>query len=181
MREAPIAGEAGRRVDDPAPAGQRSGRILLVEDEPGLRDIAQRVLARAGFDVTPAAGPDEAILAAEAMTESIDLLVTDVVMPGMRGPELAIRLRSSRPGLPVLLVSGYAEEIVEGQRDDSLPFLAKPFSAESLLAAVDGALSPSGRLDGGRDSAPGDGDAAERAGSTAVMVRSGPRSKRMAR
>jgi DNA-binding NtrC family response regulator len=58
----------------------------------------------------------------------------------MRGPELAKRLRSTRPGLKVLLVSGYAEEIVESGRTDSLPFLAKPFSAESLLAAVDAAM-----------------------------------------
>ena len=141
MREAPAPGEAGATVGQ-VPAGRRSGRILLVEDEPGLRDIAQRVLARAGFDVTTAAGPDEAILAAESMTEPIDLLLSDVVMPGMRGPELAIRLRRTRPGLRVLLVSGYAEEIVEGGRDDSVPFLAKPFSAESLLSAVDAALGP---------------------------------------
>ena len=141
MREAPAVGE-GAVPAGPVQAGRRTGRILLVEDEPGLRDIAQRVLARAGFEVTTAAGPDEAILAAESMTEHIDLLLSDVVMPGMRGPELAIRLRRSRPGLRVLLVSGYAEEIVEGGRDDSVPFLAKPFSAESLLTAVDGALGP---------------------------------------
>jgi len=141
MREEPALGESGARQIGPVQAGQRSGRILLVEDEPGLRDIAQRVLARAGFEVTAAAGPDEAILAAESMTEHIDLLLSDVVMPGMRGPELAIRLSRSRPGLRVLLVSGYAEEIVEGGRDDLVPFLAKPFSAESLLSAVDAALN----------------------------------------
>jgi signal transduction histidine kinase/CheY-like chemotaxis protein len=141
MREAGVSGDSTRRSPVSTPTGQRSGRILLVEDEPGLRDIAQRVLARSGFEVTAAAGPDEAILAAESMTEHIDLLLTDVVMPGMRGPELAIRLRSSRPGLRVLLVSGYAEEIVEGGREDSVPFLAKPFSAESLLNAVDAAIS----------------------------------------
>jgi PAS domain S-box-containing protein len=179
MREATPAADS-RRPEEPAAAGRRSGRILLVEDEPGLRDIAKRVLARAGFDVTAAAGPDEAILAAESMAEPIDLLLTDVVMPGMRGPELAIRLRSSRPGLRVLLVSGYAEEIVEGARDDSLPFLAKPFSAESLLAAVEAAMSPT----------PAGGDAPElrSAGAGAskpgqpggVLVDSGPRPKRMA-
>ena len=141
MREAGAAVGSGRRPQAATPTGQRSGRILLVEDEPGLRDIAQRVLARTGFDVTAAAGPDEAILAAESMTERIDLLLTDVVMPGMRGPELAIRLRASRAGLRVLLVSGYAEEIVEGGRDNSAPFLAKPFSAESLLTAVDAAMA----------------------------------------
>jgi PAS domain S-box-containing protein len=138
MREAPAGG--GARKAGPVPAGRRSGRILLVEDEPGLRDIARRVLGRAGFEVTAAEGPDEAILAAESMPEPPDLLLSDVVMPGMRGPELAVVLRRNRPDLRVLLVSGYAEEIVESGRDDSVPFLAKPFSAESLLAAVDAAL-----------------------------------------
>jgi two-component system cell cycle sensor histidine kinase/response regulator CckA len=153
MREAvpirePATGREGATAD-----GRRSGRILLVEDEDGLRGIATRVLVRAGFDVTAASGPDEAILAFDAMTAPIDLLVTDVVMPEMRGPELAARLRSRRPGLKVLLVSGYAAEIVEGGRDESVPFLAKPFSVESLLKAVDAAMrrdaDPDGPADGG--------------------------------
>jgi DNA-binding response OmpR family regulator len=141
MREAPAPGEAGVAAGRRVPAGRRSGRILLVEDEPGLRDIAQRVLARAGFEVTTAAGPDEAILAAESMTEPIDLLLSDVVMPGCAARSWRSGSPDAGPGLRVLLVSGYAEEIVEGGRDDSLPFLAKPFSAESLLAAVDAALA----------------------------------------
>ena len=149
MREAmpirePAASPDGARAD-----AKRSGRILLVEDEEGLRGIAKRVLARAGFDVTAAAGPDEAILAFESMTEPIDLLVTDVVMPEMRGPELAIRLRSRQPGLRVLLVSGYAEEIVEVGRDASVPFLAKPFSVETLLAAVDAAMDRDSGMNAG--------------------------------
>ena len=156
MRELPAGNGPARKTEQEGPI-RRSGRILLVEDEPGLRDIAQRVLSRAGFDVTSAAGPDEAILAAEIMPEPADLLLTDVVMPGMRGPELAAHMRRTRPGLRVLLVSGYAEEIVESGRDDSIPFLAKPFSADSLLTAVDAAmlaepdegLSPTARLDGG--------------------------------
>jgi nitrogen-specific signal transduction histidine kinase/CheY-like chemotaxis protein len=170
MREAGVARDSGRRAAASTPTGQRSGHILLVEDEPGLRDIAQRVLARSGFEVTAAAGPDEAILAAESMTEHIDLLLTDVVMPGMRGPELAIRLRASRPGLRVLLVSGYAEEIVEGGRDDSVPFLAKPFSAESLLAAVDAAMSPAEF-----------GGTANEPPESAFLIESGPRPEGMAR
>jgi CheY-like chemotaxis protein len=170
MREAGVARDSGRRAAASTPTGQRSGRILLVEDEPGLRDIAQRVLARSGFEVTAAAGPDEAILAAESMTEHIDLLLTDVVMPGMRGPELAIRLRASRAGLRVLLVSGYAEEIVEGGRDDSVPFLAKPFSAESLLAAVDAAMSPAEF-----------GGTANEPPESAFLIESGPRPEGMAR
>jgi PAS domain S-box-containing protein len=140
MREAmPIREPAGRGEGGTRDA-KRYGRILLVEDEEGLRGIARRVLVRAGFEVTAAAGPDEAILAFESMTEPIDLLVTDVVMPEMRGPELAAQLRDRQPGLRVLLVSGYAEEIVEVGRDASVPFLAKPFSVESLLGAVDAAM-----------------------------------------
>jgi PAS domain S-box-containing protein len=176
MRDIPAAGESARRPSGPVPAGRRSGRILLVEDEPGLRDITQRVLARAGFEVTTAAGPDEAILAAESMTEPIDLLLSDVVMPGMRGPELAIRLRQNRPGLHVLLVSGYAEEIVEGGRDDSVPFLAKPFSAESLLSAVDAAISPEPHDPGERAlSGPADPDAPESDEPAVNLVEAGPR------
>jgi PAS domain S-box-containing protein len=182
MREAVVAGDSGRDLQGPLLPGQRSGHILLVEDEPGLRDIARRVLARAGFEVTAAAAPDEAILAAESMTEPIDLLLTDVVMPGMRGPELAIRLRASRPGLRVLLVSGYAEEIVEGARDDSLPFLAKPFSAESLLAAVDAAIGPGRSSGDGRGSAgSADPEASGTDGSGGFLVESGPCPEGMSR
>ena len=123
------------------PVGRRTGRILLVEDEPVLLEIAQRVLVRAGFEVTAAAGPGEAIIAAETGPEPFDLLLTDVVMPGMRGPELARRLRNSRPGLRVLLASGYAEEIVDSDRHED-PLLAKPFSPETLLAAVDAVMGP---------------------------------------
>jgi PAS domain S-box-containing protein len=126
-------------VEPPQPAGRRTGRILLVEDEPVLREIAQRVLVRAGFDVTAAAGPGEAIIAAETGPEPFDLLLTDVVMPGMLGPELARRLRNSRPDLRVLLASGYASEIVDSERHED-PLLAKPFSPETLLAAVDAVM-----------------------------------------
>jgi two-component system cell cycle sensor histidine kinase/response regulator CckA len=169
MREAmPILEPAGR-ADGSRRDARRSGRILLVEDEEGLRGIAKRVLARAGFDVTAAAGPDEAILAFESMTEPIDLLVTDVVMPEMRGPELAALLKDRQPGLRVLLVSGYAEEIVEVGRDASVPFLAKPFSVESLLNAVDAAMERDGGMSVGEPrSAPTD------------LVESGPPSGGMA-
>jgi PAS domain S-box-containing protein len=178
MREAGPLGDASKRVDALGPSGRRSGRILLVEDEPGLRDIAQRVLARAGFEVMTAAGPDEAILAFEATAEPPDLLLTDVVMPGMRGPELAERLRGTRPGLKVLLVSGYAEEIVESGRTDSLPFLAKPFSAESLLAAVDAAMDE-GRSEGDAiESVPAPAQAGTEPDGTAnILANPGPRRK----
>ena len=186
MREALPIGDLGKRPESSGEASRHSGRILLVEDEPGLRDIAQRVLARAGFEVTTAAGPDEAILAAESMAESPDLLLSDVVMPGMRGPELAVRLRARQPGLRVLLVSGYAEEIVESGREE-WPFLAKPFSAESLLAAVDAAMSPDA-LDEGSSSdgalpnvaTPAGSDEAELDESPDILAKSGPGAKGVA-
>jgi PAS domain S-box-containing protein len=137
--------EAAIGEETPRPVGRRTGRILLVEDEPVLREIAQRVLVRAGFDVTAAADPGEAIIAAETGPEPFDLLLTDVVMPGMRGPELARRLRNSRPDLRVLLASGYAEEIVDSDRHED-PLLAKPFSPETLLAAVDAVMGPAATL-----------------------------------
>ena len=137
----------------PRPVGRRTGRILLVEDEPVLREIAQRVLVRAGFEVTAAADPGEAIIAAETDPEPYDLLLTDVVMPGMRGPELARRLRNSRPDLRVLLASGYAQEIVDSDRHED-PLLAKPFSPETLLAAVDAVMGPA---DGIASASEGDG------------------------
>jgi CheY-like chemotaxis protein len=183
MREALPLGEPGKRPEAAGEARRRFGGILLVEDEPGLRDIAQRVLARAGFEVTSAAGPDEAILAAESMSEPPDLLLSDVVMPGMRGPELAIRLRVNRPNLKVLLVSGYAEEIVESGRED-WPFLAKPFSADSLLAAVDAAMTPDGLadLDGAARElpAPATTDDPEPDGTVDVLAKPGPHAKGVA-
>ena len=133
--------EAAIRENAPRVVGRRAGRILLVEDEPVLLEIAQRVLVRAGFEVTAAADPGEAIIAAETGPEPFDLLLTDVVMPGMRGPELARRLRISHPELRVLLASGYAQEIVDSDRHED-PLLAKPFSPETLLAAVDAVMGP---------------------------------------
>jgi PAS domain S-box-containing protein len=136
-----VARETVVREEAPRPVGRRAGRILLVEDEPVLLEIAHRVLVRAGFEVTAAADPGEAIIAAETGPEPFDLLLTDVVMPGMRGPELARRLRISHPELRVLLASGYAQEIVDSDRQED-PMLAKPFSPETLLAAVDAVMSP---------------------------------------
>jgi PAS domain S-box-containing protein len=155
-----VAREAAVGEVAPRPIGRRTGRILLVEDEPVLREIAQRVLVRAGFDVTAAADPGEAIIAAETGPEPFDLLLTDVVMPGMRGPELARRLRNSRPDLRVLLASGYAEEIVDSDRHED-PLLAKPFSPETLLAAVDAVLGPAARVDEPPPDRTADADASE--------------------
>jgi CheY-like chemotaxis protein len=112
--------------------------ILLVEDQPEVRRLAARVLRGRGYDVLEAAGGEEALALSAAHRGRLHLLVTDVVMPGMKGPEVAARLTAARPGLPVLYVSGYADEVL-GPRDELLAqgtLLLKPFSPDALAARV---------------------------------------------
>ena len=120
--------------------GLRAGSetILLAEDEPQVRQLAERMLGGLGYRVLPASDAAEALEAARTHRGMIDLLVTDVVMPGLNGRELAERLRESRPGLPVLYVSGYAADsaaIEEALRGGD-GFLAKPFAATDLAQRV---------------------------------------------
>ncbi|MFW5952476.1 MAG: ATP-binding protein, partial [Gemmatimonadota bacterium] len=137
----PRVGErAGTEPDvqpGPPPEGGRGETILLVEDEDGVRDLARRVLEKNGYRVLEAADPAAAL---ELMSESpaVDLLLTDVVMPGMSGGELAEHLRRSRPGLPTLFTSGYTEdEIVRrGIVAGEAMFLKKPFTPNELLEHV---------------------------------------------
>jgi PAS domain S-box-containing protein len=123
---------------DEEPTERRSGRILLVEDEEDVRAFVRRVLEQTGYEVTEAATGSDALVAA-TVGRPPDLLVTDILMPGMTGVELARRLREIRPGLPVLLVSGFADDpLVPG--DQGMRFLTKPFRRNQLLAAVHGAM-----------------------------------------
>jgi two-component system cell cycle sensor histidine kinase/response regulator CckA len=127
------------------------GTILLVEDEPHVRAYTEAVLAAAGFTVRAAAGADEATALMQSLTGPLDLLVTDVVMPGTGGPELAARLAAVQPGLPVLFVSGYVEDSAR-ERLDHRPtsrFLSKPFRPAELLAEVRGLLADASTLDHG--------------------------------
>jgi hypothetical protein len=116
-------------------------RILVVEDRGLVRSLARSVLAAAGFDVVTAAGGDEALELVHAGTEP-DLLLTDVVMPGMSGAELARRLRSLQPKLPVLYMSGYTDDVLQPAElaEPRTSFLAKPFHNAELVAAARQAL-----------------------------------------
>lgn len=108
--------------------------VLLVDDDEAVREAAKEALERAGFGVMEAVAGDEAWRLARAVGGPIDLLVTDVVLPGLNGRKLADRLRAARPGLPVVYISGYP------QPSDDLPpgtaFVPKPFRPRELLAAV---------------------------------------------
>ena len=127
---------------DVEPAGQavRTARILLVEDDPAVRDLADRVLSRAGHRVVSTAKPSDAL--DTLASDSVDLLLTEVVMPGLSGGALAARARALRPELRVLFVSGHtghaeSEALEVGPGDG---FLRKPFTPRELVDAVHGML-----------------------------------------
>ena len=108
------------------------GRVLLVEDEDMVRAVAERALTRAGYTVTPTADGEEG-LAAVANGGEFDIVVSDVVMPGMDGPAMARAIRKVRPDLPVLFMSGYAEEQLRDEIDiANMHFIAKPFSVQQI-------------------------------------------------
>ncbi|MFT3912563.1 MAG: response regulator [Anaeromyxobacteraceae bacterium] len=112
-------------------------QVLLVDDEAVVRRATERLLARLGYHVTVASSGDEALALVEGGAK-VDVVVTDVAMPGMSGTELAQQVRDRRPGTPVLFVSGYAEELMDPGLPDGgkLGFLPKPFSMETLAEKV---------------------------------------------
>jgi two-component system cell cycle sensor histidine kinase/response regulator CckA len=117
--------------------------VLLVEDEEPVRTVATRSLERLGCTVHACATGDEAIAFAAAHLHEVDLLVADVVMPGIGGREVVWRLREMRPGLPVVLASGVADEIAaDDLGDGATAFLPKPFSLQELESAVRAVLAP---------------------------------------
>ena len=118
-----------------------SETILLVEDEDVVRDLTRRVLERQGYTVLACADGASAVATAEAESRPIDLLLTDVVMPGMRGYEVAKYVAASRPKIRILFMSGYAEETLVGRPAFSEhPLIEKPFAVEALTRRVREAL-----------------------------------------
>jgi two-component system, cell cycle sensor histidine kinase and response regulator CckA len=118
-----------------------SGTVLLVEDEPMVRTVAERALTRHGYTVITASSGEEALEVVERGDE-IALMISDVVMPGMDGPTTVREARKSRPDLPILFMSGYAEEQLRKSIDlDKVAFLPKPFSVQELAEAARRAIS----------------------------------------
>jgi signal transduction histidine kinase/CheY-like chemotaxis protein len=126
--------------------GSTRETVLVVEDEEAVRQFAREALERGGYRVISAASGAEALQVADAFEGTIHVLLTDVVMPGMKGPELATRLRAARPSIRVMLMSGYAADVVTGEDLKNATMLAKPFSPADLVQTVrdilDGPLSP---------------------------------------
>lgn len=98
----------------PQPGGA-GGTVLIVEDEPAMREVTRRILSRSGYTVIAPATGHEAIEIAASHTGDIDVLLTDVVMPQMLGKEAAERIHALRPGVTVLFMSGYAQAVLDSQ------------------------------------------------------------------
>jgi PAS domain S-box-containing protein len=126
---------------EPEAVRARAGTILVVEDDPGVERLARRVLEAAGYRVL--SFPDGATAIAAARDEPLQLLLTDVVMPGLRGREVAAALAAAKPGIRVLYMSGHTDEgfAPDGILEPGVEFLGKPFTADQLLQAVDRALA----------------------------------------
>jgi two-component system cell cycle sensor histidine kinase/response regulator CckA len=135
-REAAAAGRSRRAEKTKKDELWGSGTVLLVEDEPMVRSVAERALTRHGYTVITADNGEEA-LEIIGRNEPIDLLISDVVMPGMDGPTMVSEARKSRPELKILFMSGYAEEQLRKSIDiENVNFLAKPFSVTELAEAA---------------------------------------------
>ncbi len=132
-RPAPVAARA------PVELPRGSASVLVVEDEPAVREIACAILGDLGYRVLEAADGEEALRVFGAHAAAVDLLLTDVVLPGpLRGRELAERLAAVRPEIRVLFMSGYTENSIvhHGRLDDGVQLIAKPFKREQLARKV---------------------------------------------
>jgi signal transduction histidine kinase/ActR/RegA family two-component response regulator len=145
-----VSGETAGTARQRPPRQQKS-RVLVTEDQPEVRHLVTQVLTTAGYEVLEAGSGEEALDRCKDHACEIDLLLTDIVMPGMSGMELYMAARVNCPGLRVVYMSGYSDAALEerGTVDRSGPMLAKPFTPDALLDIVAGALR-SPRLDADR-------------------------------
>jgi signal transduction histidine kinase len=143
LPRAPVSRDIkGATPASPISEGASAGRetVLVVEDEEAVRQFAVESLQRHGYQVMAAASGEEALTIASAHDGTIDLLLSDVVMPGLKGPDLAQRLRAMRPGVRVLLMSGYATDVLTAGDMHGAALVTKPFTPASLGRAVRRAL-----------------------------------------
>jgi two-component system cell cycle sensor histidine kinase/response regulator CckA len=143
----PLAEGAPESLAREAPSqdfARGTGTILLVEDDTSLRNLAPALLKHLGYDVLSASNAGEALLVAEQYPGRIALLMTDVVMPGMNGRELADRLCQVRPETRVLFTSGYTENVIvhHGIVEQGLRFVGKPYSLQTLAKTIREILGP---------------------------------------
>jgi CheY-like chemotaxis protein len=126
------------------------GSVLVADDDDGTRAVVGRILQRAGYRVHLVPDGVQALRQLESDPAAFDLLVTDVVMPGLTGPQLASRVRAQQPTLPILFMSGYPEDALDDleRLGNSTGFLSKPFSGSELTQRVAEQLRNMGRATG---------------------------------
>ncbi|MGK0300854.1 MAG: signal transduction histidine kinase/CheY-like chemotaxis protein [Planctomycetota bacterium] len=127
----------------PAVEQPQSATVLLAEDDDVVRAIAERALTRAGYHVVSGHSSLEAARLAREYPGAIDILVSDVVMPGMSGPELAVVVNATRPSASTCFISGFVDEDTRVQLPESVPVLGKPFTPQELVDFVGGVLAAS--------------------------------------
>jgi two-component system, cell cycle sensor histidine kinase and response regulator CckA len=139
----PAHASARRRAPEPGTPAGEAITVLVADDEAALRTAASRVLRAGGYEVLEAANGDEALALAAAWPGRIDVLLTDVVMPGVGGVELVARISAADPTIRVVYMSGYPQSHLEamGGLAGGHAFVDKPFGLDALLAAVQGALT----------------------------------------
>ena len=130
-----------RGSGEDSPSAPRGATVLVVEDEPRIRELMVQALQLGGYHAASAATPQEALAVATQMAHPINLLLTDVVMPGGSGPGLARQLRKIHPGLRVLFTSGYSPQSVNLSDFPGARFLQKPFGLDEMLQAVTALLA----------------------------------------
>ena len=119
-----------------------SERILLVEDEEAVRSFAQRALTNKGYEVLTAESGEAALdLMAEQENKHLDLLLTDVVMPGIDGPTMAKKMREDAPKLKIIFMSGYTEDRLKDHMGEGIYFLPKPFTLKGLAEKIKDVLN----------------------------------------
>jgi two-component system, cell cycle sensor histidine kinase and response regulator CckA len=118
--------------------------VLVVEDEPALVSIYERALHQKGYEVLTAGSGEDALEIAGEPSRRIDLLLSDIVMPGMSGRELVWRIREQRPDIAIILASGYASEdgALQLMENQGVVFVAKPIDLGDLMALVRGQIGP---------------------------------------
>jgi CheY-like chemotaxis protein len=131
-------------VQKPGGTDGKSLRLLVVDDEHDVRDVLRLILCRMGYDVQVVASGPEAISLFLAAEQKFDAVLMDLRMPGMDGWECRRELNRIRPGVPIILISGYAPERPSGNEISDMPdvFLTKPFTKSSLAAVLDQVLEP---------------------------------------
>ena len=150
--EAPLAAQCTEK--QPANSCKRSATVLIVEDEEAVLELASEFLRTAGYNVLTAENGADALAIAQDLQQPIHALVTDIVLPKMRGPELAERVKRIRPDVKVVYMSGYLEyDKKAGQFLEEGAFLQKPYTRDALIAKVDETLRRRARATQKEDSA----------------------------